>query len=274
MKESFGKYQGKVAVITGASSGIGKSIAIEFAKQQSNVVCAARNMERLQETVALCENEGVKAIPVRTDVASEMDCKNLMETTKNHFGRIDFLINNAGISMRSLFTETKLEVMKKIIDTNFWGMVYCSHYAINSLIKNKGWIVGISSIAGFRALPGRTAYSASKFAMNGFLEALRTENMKTGLKVLTFAPGFTSSNIRKTALMGDGSIQEKSPRQEKNMMLPGEVAKELIKALKNEKKVVILTKQGKLTVIVNKFLNSWMDKQVFKHLAKEPGSPF
>jgi short-subunit dehydrogenase len=192
----------------------------------------------------------------------------------HHFGRIDVLINNAGISMRALFDDLDLNVLRKVMDTNFWGTVYCSKFALPYLLKSKGSIVGVSSIAGKKGLPGRTGYSASKFAMEGFLETVRTENIKKGLHVLVACPGFTATDIRNSALSSDGSAQGESPRDEQEMMSADEVASYIYNAVVNRKRDLILTSNGKLTVWLNKFFPAMMDKMVYKHMAKEPGSPF
>ena len=157
---------------------------------------------------------------------------------------------------------------------NFWGSVYCTKYALPYILKSNGSVVGVSSIAGYKGLPGRTAYSASKFALQGFLESLRIENLKNKLHVLIICPGFTNSNIRKKALQGDGSQQGESPRSEQKMMSSEKVALEMIKAIKKRKDTLVLTNSGKLTVLLNKFFSKFVDKLVFNHMSKEPGSPF
>lgn len=264
----------KVAIITGASSGIGKACALELAREGYNIAIAARNIDKLNITKQACEEIGVKAISVKCDVSVEDDCKKLIAETINAFGSINILVNNAGISMRAVFNDLDLEVLKQSMDINFWGMVYCTKYALPHLLKTKGSVVGVSSIAGFRGLPARTGYSASKFAMNGFLEALRTENLKTGLHVLTLCPGYTESNIRNTALTADGSQQGESPLNEGKLMTAQEVALHMIKAIKKRKKVLILTSIGKVTVLLNKLFNSYMDKVTYNFVKKEPDSPF
>jgi short-subunit dehydrogenase len=175
--------------------------------------------------------------------------------------------------MRALFKDLKLDVLKKLMDVNFWGTVYCTKYALPYLLESKGSVVGVSSIAGFVGLPARTGYSSSKFAMHGFLNTLRIETLKEGLHVMIIAPGFTASNIRKTALVADGSAQGETPRNEEKMMSAEDVAKYLIKGIKKRKRTVILTSQGKLTVLLNKFFPSFMDKMIYNHMAKEEDSP-
>ena len=265
--------KGKTVIITGASSGIGEACALAFGAEGYNLVLAARKLDKLEEVAARCRSLGVEALPVACDVSVEADCKNLIEEAERKFGNIDILINNAGMSMRGLFADTDLSVLKRLMDVNFWGTVYCTKYALPALLKSKGAVVGISSIAGFKGLPARTGYSASKFAMNGFLETLRIENLKTGLKVLICAPGFTASNIRQTALNHEGKAQAESPLEESKLMQPEEVAKAIIKGLRKNKAYIVLTTTGKLTVKLNKFIPRIVDKLVYNHMAKEPNSP-
>ena len=265
--------KGKVVVITGAGSGIGKALAYEYASRGSKVVLGARTAENLKAVSGDIKAKGGEAVYCVTDVSNENDCKNLILTAVENYGGIDVLINNAGISMRALFADLELDVLKKLMDVNFWGTVYCTKHALPYLLKSKGSVVGVSSIAGLKGLPARTGYSASKFAMNGFMETLRIENLKTGLHVLMAFPGFTASNIRNTALSADGSMQGESPRDEGKMMSAEEVATHIYKAVLKRKNRIILTTQGKLTVLLNKFFPNWLDKQVYSHMAKEPDSP-
>lgn len=264
----------KVVVITGASSGIGKALALECAKRNYNLSLAARNAEQLNAVAELCKQQQADVLTVVTDVSKEHDCNALVEATIQRFNRIDILINNAGISMRALFNDLNLDVIRQVMDINFWGTVYCTKYALPHLLKSKGSVVGVSSIAGYKGLPGRTGYSASKFAMQGFLEALRVENLQNGLHVLIACPGFTASNIRNTALNSNGNVQGESPRDESKMMTAEEVAHHIINAVEKRKRTLVLTSQGKMTVLLNKIFPSFMDKQVFNHMRKEPGSPF
>lgn len=264
----------KVIIITGASSGIGKACAIAFANEGASVVIAGRNLDNLKKTEEEVKNTTASVLPVQCDVSNEENCKNLITNTISKFGKIDILINNAGLSMRAIFEETDLNVLKKLMDTNFWGTVFCTKYALPYLLKSKGSVIGISSVAGKKGLPGRSGYSASKFAMEGFLETLRTENLKKGLHVLVVCPGFTASNIRHTALSKDGNMQGESPRDENKMMSAAEVAGYIVDAVKKRKRDLILTTNGRISIWLNKFFPAWMDKIVYNHMAKEEGSPF
>jgi len=267
------KLTNKVIIITGASSGIGKSLATEFAKRGANLVLAARQFVTLCELAQGLEQQyGIKAIGVQCDVTHAEDCEHLIKQTLVTFGKIDVLVNNAGISMRALFNDADVSVLKKVMDVNFWGTVYCTKYALPEILKTKGSIVGVSSIAGYKGLPGRTGYSASKFAMNGFLDALRVENLKTGVHILTACPGFTASNIRNTALDKSGVQQGESTMEEDKMMPPEEVATIIADGIENRSRTLIMTGQGKLTVFLSKFLPGFLDKMVYKTIAKERNS--
>ncbi len=264
----------KVIIITGASSGIGLACAREFAQRGAKLALAARSAEKLVEIEHELKANGTEVISVKTDVSVQEDCRHLISETLKAFGRIDILVNNAGISMRAAFQDVDLDVLKQLMDVNFWGTVYCTKYALPSLLENKGSVVGVSSIAGFIGLPGRTGYSASKFAMHGFLETLRVENLKKGLHVLIAAPGFTASNVRKAALTADGSNQGETPRKEEKMMSAEEVAVHMANAIIKRKRTLILTfVEGKLTVFLKKFVPGLLDKLSYNHMAKEPDSP-
>ncbi|WP_395802176.1 SDR family oxidoreductase [Daejeonella sp.] len=260
----------KTVIITGASSGIGKSCAEQFAKKGANLVLGARQYVTLCEVAQDLEKRyGIRAIAVQCDVSKESDCKDLIDQANNSFKRIDVLINNAGISMRALFKDLDLLVLRNLMDVNFWGTVYCTKFALPELLKNQGSVVGVSSIAGYRGLPGRTGYSASKFAMNGFLEALRVENLKTGLHVMIASPGFTASNIRNVALAKDGTSQGETSMDEAKMMSSDQVAEIIVRGVEQRKRSLVMTFQGKLTVFLNKVLPSWLDGLVYNHFTKE-----
>jgi len=263
-------FKNQVVIITGASSGIGKACAIEMAKRGANLVLAARQYVTLCELTAELEKQyQIKAVAVQADVSKEEDCAFLIKQAIMTFSRIDVLINNAGLSMRALFNDLDLSVLKNLMDVNFWGTVYCSKFALPEILKTKGTIVGVSSIAGYRGLPGRTGYSASKFAMNGFLEALRTELLKTGVNVLVACPGFTTSNIRIAALAENGEAHGETSMEEGKMMSPEEVARIIVDGIAGRKRTLIMTGQGKLTVWLNKLLPGLADNLVFKHFTKE-----
>lgn len=264
----------KVVIITGASSGIGEATAYAFAKQNCKLVLAARNIEKLEHVKNKCLEFGAECLIITCDVSKEEDCKNLIEQTVQNYDTVNILINNAGISMRALFADLDLSVIKQLMDINFWGTVYCTKYAMPFLLKEKGNVIGVSSVAGIKGLPGRTGYSASKFAMNGFMDSLRIENIKTGLHVGVICPGYTASNIRNTALNKEGKAQTETPLDESKLMPASTVADEIIKMIEHRKAEVVLTSQGKLTKFLNKFFPRFLDNMVYTIVSKEKDSPF
>ncbi|MCF8358513.1 MAG: SDR family oxidoreductase [Prolixibacteraceae bacterium] len=261
----------KVVIITGASSGIGEALARKFHQEGSKLVLAARSLDKLHAL----ENElGEDVLSVKADVSVEADCKRIIDAAIERFGQVDVLVNNAGISMRAAFDQCEIPVLKRLMDVNFWGTVYCTRYALPHILKSNGSVVGIISIAGHIGLPGRTGYSASKYAMRGFLDALRTEYLGQKLHVLVAAPGFVASNVRENALTASGKAQGKTPRNEDKMMTAEKCAAIIYKAVKKRKREIVLTfYEGKLAVFLNKWLPRLVEKENYKMMKKEPGNP-
>jgi len=266
-------FKDKVVIITGASSGIGEAIAREFAVNGCKVVLAARSEGKLSAIVDELKALNYDAYYIKTDVSKEDDCKNLIEKTVEKFGSIDILVNNAGISMRASFLEVDLNVLHRLMNVNFWGTVYCTKYALPFLIERKGSLIGISSVAGFHGLPGRTGYSASKFAIHGFLETIRIENLRKGLHVMIIAPGFTSTEIRKHALTASGTEQGESPRDERTLMSPQYVAQWVLKGIRKKKRNKLLTWDGRLTALFQRIVPAFVDWAYYYEMSKEPKSP-
>ena len=267
-------FTNKTVIITGASSGIGRALAVEFGKLGANVVAGARHEEQLAALTDEIKADGGKAVYSVTDVTKQEDCKKLIDKAVETYGGIDILICNAGISMRALFDDVELSVLKRLMDVNFWGTVYCTKYALPWLQKSKGSLTGVSSVAGIHGLPGRTGYSASKYAMTGFLDTIRIENMKKGLHVMIACPGFTASNVRFAALTADGSSQGESPRAEDKMMTAEETAHRIIKGIAKRKRTVLMDFDGRASMQLKKICPSFLDKMFYNHMAKEPDSPF
>ena len=267
-------FKGKTVVVTGASSGIGMALALEFGNLGANVVICARNGNKLKELADIIECKGSQSAWCVADVSKEEDCRRLIETAVTRFGRIDVLICNAGISMRALFDDVDISVLHRLMDVNFWGTVYCSKYALPHIQKSRGSIVGVSSVAGIHGLPGRTGYSASKYAMTGFLETVRIENLKKGVHVMIACPGFTASNVRFAALTADGSSQGETPREEDKMMTAEEAAHRIIRGIACRKRFITMDFQGRASRLIKKFAPAFLDRMFYNHMAKEPDSPF
>ncbi len=253
-------FNSKVVVITGGSDGIGKALVDSFLSEGAKVATCGRNYDKLYQLQS--QYAGMPLLIHTTDVSKQQECKSFIEAVIKNFGRIDILINNAGISMRALFSDVELDALRKVMDVNFWGSVYCTKYALPAIISSKGSIVSVSSVAGYRGLPGRSGYSASKFALNGWMETLRTELLNTGVNVLWVCPGFTESNIRNAALDSKGQALGETTMDEKAMMSSAECAKHIMDAIRKRKRTIVLTLTGKQTVFLNKFFPFLADKLV------------
>lgn len=259
-------FKDKIVVITGGSEGIGKALVDAFLHKGAKVATCGRNYDKLYHL-----QSSYPSLPLMihtADVSKESDCSNFIDAVIKSFGTIDILINNAGISMRSTVSEVELDTIRKVMDINFWGTVYCTMFSLPYILKNKGTIVGVSSIAGYRGLPGRSGYSASKFAVNGWLEALRTELLDSGTNVMWVCPGFTTSNIRNVALNKEGQSHGESPMDEGKMMSAEECAEHILLAIEKRKRTLVLTFTGKRTVFMNRFFPSLADKLVRKFFFK------
>lgn len=267
-------FKDKVIIITGASSGIGLASARLFGSFGAKVVMAARHLDVLEKEAPTVSTDPDNVLCVQTDVTSEEQCHNLIEKTVEKFGKIDILVNNAGISMRAMFKDLDLCVIKKLMDVNFWGTVNCTKYALPYLLETRGSVVGVISIAGYSALPARTGYSSSKYAIRGFLDTIRIEHLYDGLHVMVFAPGYTASNVRNAALTADGSAQGETPLDEGKLMSAEECAEYLAKGLRKRKAEMILTGLGKVTVLAHRLFPRLTDKLTYSFIAKEAGSPF
>jgi len=259
-------FRNKVVVITGGSEGIGKALIDALIPLGAKIATCGRNQDKLYNLQVQYSNHLLHTMVA--DVSQYRECENFINSTIETFGGIDILINNAGVSMRALLKDVDMDVIRKVMDINFFGTVYCTKLALASIIERKGTIVGVSSIAGFRGLPGRSGYSASKFAVNGWLESIRTEMIDSGVNVMWVCPGFTRSNIRNAALNSKGQTHGESPLPEAELMSPEDCARHILKAVTKRKRTLVLTFKGKQTVFINKFFPSLADKLVKKFFYK------
>lgn len=260
-------FTDKIVVITGGSDGIGKALVAQFLALGAKVATCGRNENKL--SLLASEFPSSNLYTAQIDVSKQEQSEAFIKQVVDNWGRIDVLINNAGISMRALVSEVSVQTLQNVMDINFWGTVYCTKAALPSIQQNKGVIVGVSSIAGYRGLPGRSGYSASKFALNGWLEALKTELYASGTHVMWVCPGFTTSNIRNAALDKNANAQGESPMDEGSMMSSEECATHIIHAIEKRKRSLVLTFTGKRTVFMNKYFPAWADKLVHQFFFKE-----
>ncbi len=259
-------FSDKVVIVTGGTDGIGRALIDALITAGAKVATCGRQHDKLY--ALQLEYSQVMLHTMVCDVSNEEECKRFIHSTVETFGSIDILINNAGISMRSLFDDAQTDVIRRMMDVNFMGAVYCTKFALPYISKQKGIIVGISSTAGYRGLPGRSGYSASKFALQGWLESLRLELLDSGVHVMWVSPGFTKSNIRYAALNSKGIGQGESPLDESKLMSADTCANYILHAVEKRKRVVVLTATGKFTIFLNKFFPSLVDKLLHRYYFK------
>ena len=236
------KFKGKVVIVTGASEGMGRAVCQRLANDGAKLSLAARNQDRLNQLKDEVEKLGAQALVVPTDVSDHQQCKNLVDKTVKKWGCLDLLLNNAGITLWTLFDDIEdLSIFDRIMKTNYLGSVYCTYYALPELKKAKGLVAAISSGIGFMPVATRTAYCASKYAMFGFFDSLRVELRGSGVGVTVIAPGFVETEIQKRALDRKGKSLSESPLVDRSMFLSAEKAADIIVSGMEKRKRLVVT---------------------------------
>jgi short-subunit dehydrogenase len=262
-------FNGKTIIITGASSGIGKELALRLSEQKTKLVLAARTEKKLFETAEICKINGSSVLTVKADVSEKKECKNIVDRTLEKFGGIDILINNAGISMWSEFEQvTNLEAMEQILKINFFGSMYMTHYALPHLLRSKGQIVGISSLTGKTGVPTRSVYAASKHAMAGFFDSLRIELKEKGVAVTMIYPGFVATEVRERAFDGSGKLLGKSPVKEKEIMTVQEAVRLMLPVIEKRKRELVMTTRARIGMWVKLIAPEMTDNIALKAIRK------
>ena len=239
---------GKVFAITGASRGIGADLAIALCQAGAKVALGARNLTHLHQVQEKCFNQGAEAIAIPLDVSQKEQCQIFIEQTIQAYGRLDGLINNAGITLIAKFEDiTDLSSLEQVMQVNYLGAVYCTHFALPYLKQTQGLIVAISSLCGKTGIPTRCGYVASKHAMQGFFDTLRIELSADGVDVLVVSPGFVATDIRQYALNGQGSVLGQSNRNEtQNTMSLSDCTQKIMRGIHRRQREVVMTPKGKL----------------------------
>jgi short-subunit dehydrogenase len=231
-------FHDNVVIITGASSGIGAEMALQLADQGAKLSLAARNSEKLEQVAEQCHKRGGEAITVQTNVAESAQCEALIKQTVEAYGRIDTLVNNAGINMLGRFDEVQdLAIFERIMQVNFFGSLYCTYYALPHLKQTEGRVVFINSAAGKGGIPERSAYAPSKHALTGFADTLRIELAGTGVTITSVYPGFVATGMHERNIGPDGKPFGKNHRVDYNTATTTEDAvRRIIKAMTKRKR--------------------------------------
>jgi short-subunit dehydrogenase len=265
--------QGKTIIITGASFGIGAELAVALAARGANLLLAARSEESLGEVKQRCEKAGAKALTVATDVTDPEACRRMVERAVEAFGGIDMLVNNAGTSMWARFEEiTDLTLYERLMRVNYLGAVYCTHYALPHIKARKGLLVAVSSLSGKTGVPLRTAYAASKHAMQGFFDSLRVELLGTGVDVLVVSPGFVATDIRARALGPDGKpVQESKRDEERDTMDVHTCVAQIVRAIERRDRELVMTARARVGMFLKLVAPGLVDRIALRAM-REKGS--
>jgi short-subunit dehydrogenase len=264
------QFAGQTVVVTGASDGIGAELARQLAPSRPRLVLAARRIEALASVAAACEALGAQTLVVATDVGVEADCERLVAATIERFGGIDVFVNNAGVSGHALFDDVSdFGWYADMMRVNFFGALWCTHHALPWLKRSRGLLVGVASLAGKIGVPGRTAYSPSKFAMAGFFEALRTELIGTGVGVTMIFPGVVATGIRRRGYGADGNAAGVSGLDEAGAMPVDVCARLMIDAMLARRRELVMTARGRLGLWIKLIAPALVDRMALAALAKD-----
>ncbi|MBW2524265.1 MAG: SDR family oxidoreductase [Deltaproteobacteria bacterium] len=254
-------FQDQVIVVTGASEGIGRALCLRLAKERAKLVLAARNEERLESLRAELVDRGVEGLCVPTDVTDQGQCRQLVERTVEHFGRLDVLVNNAGATMWARLDELEdPELLERLMRLNYLSSAWCTYYALEHVKRSRGLLVAVASVSGFSGIPTRTAYCASKHAMVGFFDALRIELADAGVGVTIVAPDFVLSEAHRRATGPDGKPLGESPLQQDQVMTAEECADITVRGMAKRKRLVLMTARSRLGRVMKVFAPSLVDR--------------
>lgn len=263
-------YTGQVVVITGASEGIGRALALTLAPERPRLVLAARNRERLDELARQASALGAECLVVPGDLADREACERLVGAALERFGRIDVLVANAGITMWCRFDElADLDVFERLMRVNYLSTVWLAHAALPALKASRGRLVGVASVAGLTGVPERTGYAASKHAMVGFLDSLRIELASSGVSVTVVAPDFVLSRIHERAIGADGRPLGTSPMQKDRIMTAEECAKLIRDAVLRRQRLLVTSGRGRLARMLRVFAPSVVDRLAARAIAQK-----
>lgn len=263
------QFKGKVVVVTGGASGIGAAICERFGREGASIGILDRDKRKLVDIEKSFKVQGIEVLALYCDITNEKSCGKSIGAIIKRFGGIDVLVNNAGVTQRSAFRRTSIEVYRRVMDINFFGALHCTKAALESLIERRGTIVVTSSVAGVAPLLGRTAYSASKHALHGLFESLRTEIKELGVHVMMLCPGFTSTDLQKSALDADGSVTTHPQSLVGKSATPESVANSVYEGVLKKKRILVLTAVGKLSYFIMKLFPAFYERQMARSLRSE-----
>jgi short-subunit dehydrogenase len=263
-------FRGKSVIVTGASTGIGRGLSEELAARGARLSLAARDAATLAEVAARCRAVGGEAIAVATDVADPESCRRLVDETVRAFGGVDALVNNAGISMWARFEQvTDLSIYDRLMQVNYLGAVYCTHFALPHLRARGGLLVAVASLTARTAVPTRTGYAASKHAMQGFFDSLRIELRGSGVDVLVVSPGFVATDLRVRSLGADGRPRE-ATEEGRGMMSVEECSRRIARAMERREREVVMTARARFGLWLRLLAPGLLDALAARAVGERP----
>ncbi len=262
-------FKDKVVVVTGAGSGIGAAVSRRFGEAGARLGMLDMDTAAVKAQAESLRGQGVEALALRCDVAGEDQSTAAIRQILDHYGGIDVLVNNAGITQRSAFADTRMHVYRKVMDVNFFGALHCTAAAMPSLLQRRGVVIVIESLAGVAPLLGRTGYCASKHALHGFFTSLRAEIRKTGVHIMLVCPGFVATNLQRRALGGDGQVTDHPQSMVGKPTTAGQVADAIYRGALKRKPMLVLTPVGKLSYWINRFAPLLYERIMARQLSHE-----
>ncbi|MDT3735270.1 MAG: SDR family oxidoreductase [Denitratisoma sp.] len=259
-------FAGRTVAVTGAAGGLGRALCLRFAAAGARIVALDRDAAVLE---GLTFPEGTEVVRIACDVSSGEDCLRAMAEARRAFGGVDVLVNNAGITHRSAFAHTEPAVIRRVMEVNFFGALHCTHAALEDLVARRGLVVAISSVAGFAPLVARTGYAASKHALHGFFDSLRTEVEPHGVKVLLVCPSFISTGIEKNALAGDGGPVRHAQSVVGRRATPKAMAEKIFRAAQAERRLLLPDRVSRLSWWVSRLAPRVYERQMVRKLGRE-----
>jgi len=266
---SKSRCHGTVVVVTGGASGIGRATAKRFGEEGARICLLDADRDALSDCERKLKSKGMDVLALYCDVTKEQECSDAIHGVLEHFGGIDVLINNAGITQRSAFVDTTVDVYRRVMDVNFFGSLHCTKAAISSLIERRGTIIVTESIAGVAPLLGRSGYCASKHALHGLFTTLRSELRDRGVHVMIVCPGFIRTNLQSRALGGDGRVTTHPQSRVGTEDTPDHAADAIFKAALKGRDMLVLTGIGKLSYWINRLFPTLYERIMARKLQDE-----
>jgi NAD(P)-dependent dehydrogenase (short-subunit alcohol dehydrogenase family) len=263
------EFAGRVVAVTGGASGLGAAFARRFARAGAKLALLDLDGAAAQRTATELEAAGAECLAVACDVSDEASAREAIAAVTRRFGGLDVLVNNAGITHRSAFAETGLDVYRRVLGVNFFGPLHCTKAALASLVERRGLVVVVSSIAGVAPLYGRTGYAASKHALHGLFGSLRAELAPAGVDVLIVCPGFTATNLSKAALDADGSVTRHPQSTVGRIATPESVADAVFDAATRGRRLLVLSAAGRAAYLLNRLWPALYERLMARSLRRE-----